>query len=32
MTRVTQTAAVLFVAMLGVWGCAQGPSAATLER
>ena len=32
MTRVTQTAAVLFVAMLGVWGCAQGPSAASLAE
>ena len=28
MIRVTRAAAVLFVALLGVWGCAQGPNAA----
>ena len=28
MTRATRAIAVLFVALLGIWGCAQGPSAA----
>jgi uncharacterized coiled-coil DUF342 family protein len=33
MTRVTRAIAVLYVVLLGVWGCAQGPSlAAQAER
>ena len=33
MNRATRTAAVLFVTLLGLWGCAQGPTAtAQAER
>ena len=32
MTRATRTISVLFIALLGVWGCAQGPSAAALAE